>query len=258
MSAFVLSASEYNLLWRRLNLTEKPLVIETDDHGDTLSEQRVIDERAWRSLSRKGLVEHDEPIPMVEDVLGLIARPALEADLRTSMATGDRIRALIAINGARAALATLLPDQGLKVEPMRADTAVPALVRSLPPHHPAPGTAVNIPAQALANPARSAPGGLRWKLVDAGVRQSDAARFVEMFGGRMLATTKIGAATRDRLGRRHRHPVIITVLDTDAGRSAVRSTGRDWIVVSPVDQPRLISHITGLVAEAGSGSSGWK
>jgi EspG family len=64
---------------------------------------------------------------------------------------------------------------------------------------------------------------------------------------------QIGAAARDRLGRRARASRVLSFFDTEAGRYV--QVRRDepgeqaWTTISPADQRRMSQHISSLLGE---------
>lgn len=70
----------------------------------------------------------------------------------------------------------------------------------------------------------------------------------------MVRRAVIGVAARNRIGRRHRVPEVISVLDTDAGRSLVRRRwtreGSEVLLIAPGSRERLTSEVEGLVRSA--------
>jgi hypothetical protein len=62
---------------------------------------------------------------------------------------------------------------------------------------------------------------------------------------------KIGAAARDRLGRRHRAPNVVSVLDTEHGRIQIRRHGSHLdgtrLLLAPTDRHRLTSDVAALI-----------
>ena len=247
---FTLSPHEYNALWRRLDAGPKPLVLDTPDHGETLDDQAMLDRQAWEQLAQRGLVSGTKPTPDVEDVLLTLARPQVEADLRLRSGPNRTLRALACSAGSLAVVAVLTEDGGLRIEPARPTGLGEALVSQIPDHPAARGHSISLPAEVFAGQP-VLPEQARNLLVEHGVRPQDATVFAEMLRGRKSRDAKIGAAARDRMGRRHRAPMVITVMDTEGGRCTLRQQpapdGRGWITVTPVDRPRLIYQVNELI-----------
>lgn len=62
---------------------------------------------------------------------------------------------------------------------------------------------------------------------------------------------KIGAAARDRIGRRHRARDVVSVLDTEHGRIQIRRRGSHTdgarLLLAPTDTQRLNSDVAALI-----------
>lgn len=253
MPILQLSHQEYNALWRRLQLGDKHLMLYTRDHGSTLTERNELDEQAWCRLQGRGLVDGAHVAPYVEDMLGALSRPTLEVDLRIRTGRHAEQQMLACAAGLVGAVATLTPD-GLSVEPASPSGLATALLARLPQHPPAAVNPVTVPA-ALAD----RPGGLTAEagvttLERAGLRPTEARQLAALLGGGMARRAVIGAAARNRIGRRHRVPEVITVLDTDAGRSLVRRRrtreGTEVLLIGPGSRERLTSEVEALVRSA--------
>src|SRR3712207_469737 len=94
-----LSPVEFTALWRRMELGDKPLLLNIAEHGATLDERNWLDTQAWEQLQNRGLVEAHQPRPEVEDALGALARPTIEADLRMLTGPGQELRGLACASG---------------------------------------------------------------------------------------------------------------------------------------------------------------
>lgn len=253
MPTLELSHQEYNALWRRLRLGDKPLMLYTRDHGATLTERNELDEQAWRRLQRRRLVDGARVGPYVDDMLGALARPTLEIDLRIRTGRHGEQQVLACAAGLVGAVATLTPD-GLSVEPASPSGLATALLARLPQHPPAAVNPISVPAT-LAD----RPGGLTAEagvttLERAGLRPTEARQLAALLGGGMTRRAVIGAAARNRIGRRHRIPEIISVLDTDTGRSLVRRRrtreGSEVLLIAPGSRERLSSEVEALAQSA--------
>ncbi|HEU0088354.1 MAG TPA: ESX secretion-associated protein EspG [Pseudonocardiaceae bacterium] len=247
-SVLRLSAAEFTTLWRRMGLGDKPLLLNIPDHGATLDERDRQDAQAWEQLRTRGLVEGHRSRPEVEDALGALARPAVETDLRMITGPGQEVRVLACAAGLVGVIAVRSADR-VDLRPARPAGLAEALLAQVPPHRQAPGNAVVVPAEL----ARGA--GLRsdtdlGRLERAGLRTDDAYQVCRLLTGAVLRRFKIGAAARDRLGRRHRARGVVSVLDTEHGRIQIRyqrDHGEDRLLLAPVDQQRLSGAVTELI-----------
>ena len=201
MRALELSHQEYNALWRRLQLGDKQLLLDTPDHGATYAERNVLDEQAWRRLQQRGIVRGPRAAPEVEDLFGTLARPALAADLRILTPAGPGERVLACAAGMIGAVALLTSD-GLTVEPDPPNGLARALLNKLPDHPPTQGNAISVPAELVDRAGGLGADGALAELEKAGLRWSDARQLTEWLKSRTVRAATIGAAARSRTGRR--------------------------------------------------------
>src|SRR3712207_9217184 len=89
-----LSTVEFTALWRRMELGDQPLLLSVPDHGATLDERNQLDDQAWEQLRARGLVNARRPRPEIEDALGALAHPTVEADLRMITGPDQEVRVL--------------------------------------------------------------------------------------------------------------------------------------------------------------------
>ncbi len=244
MTTLQLSAAEYNVLWRRLHLGDKPLVLDTLDHGSTFGERDALDERAWQQLRARSLVGDRDAAPEVTDVLGTLARPEREVDLRVWTGPGAPVTAFACFAGTIAAVATLLGG-GLLVRSARSSQLAQALLAHLPDHPAASGNPVSVPETLVT-------AGLRGdvpldRLERGGLTSTDARQVRRLLTGRTVRQMKIGAAARDRSGVRRRARSVVSLLDTAAGRILVK-TERGRLLLAPADRGRILTEVSALLA----------
>ncbi|GGM46924.1 ESX secretion-associated protein EspG [Longimycelium tulufanense] len=236
-----LEQAEFNVVWRRAGLAERPLVLATTELGGTLEDAARIDDQAWEALRARHLVRSDGTLDAdLEAALRTLARPAAALDLRWAPGPGPEVRAMSAVQGGLGVLAVLV-DGTLRLEEVRDTAFVPAMIDVLPDVPPGPGGAVNLPAATVEQATRAGEADYEFEsaLLDAGVRPNDARLLVDMVGGERIAAGQLGAAVWDRWGNRRRTPWVITVTDTDRGRYALHE--RDgWVTVAPTDRLRLV------------------
>jgi len=244
-SVLRLSHLEFTALWRRMELGDQPLLLDVPDHGATLDERDRLDHRAWEQLRARRLVEARTPRPEVEDALGALARPAAEADLRMITGPGQEVRVLACASGLVGVVAVYSAD-AVELRPARPNGLAEALLGYVPEHRRAAGNAVMIPAELTRGQGLRADTELTW-LERAGLRSDEARQVRRLVAGSVVRQFKIGAAARDRLGRRHRARAVVSVLDTEHGRVQIRHHGGDRLLLAPTDKQRLTSDVAELI-----------
>lgn len=248
-----LSTVEFTALWRRLELGDKPLLLNVPDHGATLDERDRLDNQAWEQLRARRLVEARRPRPEIEDALGALARPAVEADLRMMTGPDQEIRVLACAAGMVGVVAVPGVD-AVDLRPTRPSGLAEALLGYVPDHQRAAGNAITIPAELAAGDGLRADTELA-RLERAGLRSDEARQVRRLLSGSMLRQFKIGAAARDRRGRRHRAPGVVSVLDTEHGRIQVRQQQGGHLLLVPTDRQRLIGDVTELIRTAATSAA---
>ena len=253
-----LSALEFDVLWGHLRLGDMPLVVKVPSPGKTHEERARLEARVWADLAARGLGRPVEVDPDIEDILGVLAKPAREVDARAYV--GRNVRLLAAAIGDNAVVAQLSDDT---VTLWRtSESGLPSAALSvLPPAPAGPGRSVTLPTAEFERAAKAAGRsheGFANALQDIGLRHDDAEALVEMIKD-VTHTGNFGAASRDRFGRRRRADRVVSFFDTEDGRYVqVRRPADDgtlWTTISPADNRKLNHHVTELldetVAEAG-------
>lgn len=244
-----LSTAEFTVLWRRMELGDQPLLLTVADHGATLDERDQLDDQAWEQLRARGLVEARRPRPEVEDALGALARPAVEADLRMVSGPGQEVRVLACASG-MVGVVSVPTAQTVDLVPAHPSRLADGLLAHVPDHPAAAGNAVMIPAELAQGLGLQADTELA-QLERAGLRTDDARQVRRLIAGNVVRRFKIGAAARDRLGRRHRARDVVSILDTEHGRIQIHrhSDQRDGgrLLLAPTGRQRLTSEVTALI-----------
>ena len=244
-----LSTAEFTALWHRMGLGDRPLLLTVADHGATLDERDRLDDQAWGQLRACGLVDARRPRPEVEDALGALAHPAVEADLRMITDPGQEVRVLACASG-MVGVVSVPTAQTVNLVPAPPSRLAEALLAHVPDHPATAGNAVMISAELAQGPGLRADTELV-RLERAGLRTDDARQVRRMIGGSVVRRFKIGAAARDRLGRRHRARDVVSVLDTEHGRIQVRRHGSHpdgtRLLLAPTDRYRLTSDVAILI-----------
>lgn len=245
-----MSALEFDVLWEHLRLGDMPLVVKVPSPGRTHEERAQLEARAWADLSARGLGRPVEVNPDIEDLLGVLAKPAREIDVRAFV--GRDVRVLAASAGDTAAVAEL---SGNTVTLRRASEAslASAALAVLPAMQAGPGRSVTLRTEDFERAAKNATReGFGNALLETGLRGDDAEALVEMIKD-VAHTGNVGAATRDRLGRRKRAARVVSFFDTEDGRYVqIRRAADDgtlWTTISPADLRKLIHHVTELLDE---------
>lgn len=242
-----LTAVEFDACWELLGLGERPAALSLPSPGRTHTERRRVLEGVLDGLRRRALAS-DRPHPVIADMLGLLARPRHEIDLR--------------LNGGRSALGAIAGNRGVVVARqgehvwavgLRAAEVGPRLVGFVGPMTPAVLRPVNIPADALDEALRvAAPRRSVWAVADElslrGVPRADATSlaraFTEVHDPGQLSVTEIVE------GRRRPAPWCCGLHRTDTGWVAtVRSAAPSGTTVSvlPVDSGRLAMRLDGVL-----------
>ena len=247
-----LSALEFDVLWEHLRLGSMPLVVKVPSPGKTLEERARLEARVWADLEARGLGRPVEVDPDIEDMLGVLAKPQREVDVRAFV--GRNARVLAAAVGDSAVVAEL--SDGAVTLRRASDSGLPSAALSVLPSAPAgPGRSVTLRTAEFEQAARSA-GRTREAfgaaLLEVGLRSDDADALVEMIKD-VLHTGNFGAAARDRLGRRRRAERVVSFFDTEDGRYVqIRRPADDgtmWTTISPADMRKLNHHVTELLDE---------
>lgn len=254
-----LSALEFDVLWEHLGLGDMPLVVKVPSPGKTHEERALLEARVWADLESRGLGRAVEVDRDIEEILGVLAKPQREVDVRAYV--GRNVRVLAAAAGDLAAVAEL-SDQTVTLRRTTESSLPSTALAVLPPAPAGPGRSVTLPTAQFESAARAADRnreGFGAALLESGLRADDADVLVEMIKD-VTNLGNFGAAARDRLGRRRRAERVVSFFDTEDGRYVQTrrpsDDGTHWTTISPADLRKLTHHVTELldevVAEAGS------
>ncbi|MEU5691112.1 ESX secretion-associated protein EspG [Actinosynnema sp. NPDC020468] len=246
-----ISALEFDVLWEHLRLESMPLVLKVPSPGRTTEERATFEQRAWTSLAGRGLGSPRSVDENLEELLSVLDRPDVEVDARLWL--GRSTRVLAAAKGPVAVLATLTEDT-LTLRPASAEGLPREALTALPSLPAGKGRSITLPSPILDAAAAEAttPASLEPLLVAAGVRGSDARTLTEMLtdaGHR----GQFGAAHRDKWGKRHRNPEVVSFFDNPTGRYLQLRRQADpqppWSTISPTTHRDLLAHLTALLPE---------
>jgi len=234
----VLSAVEFDVVWRSLGLGAPPVVLLLPSPGRTHTERRRIEAQAWRALRERGLgVDHG-----LAEFMRRLAAPSPRVEVRV---WGASTRRAVLAGG----MLAWRRDDTVVLEPC--DSATTAVIGVLGGGRPGPGRAASVPDADLTAALRRPSGaGLRADLVARGGDPTEAGLV-----GRMLHAVaeraQIAVVLTDRWGALRRS-ALLEVLDSPAGRYLLtRSHGGDgscWATVAPVDDRRLRRRVDDLLS----------
>jgi hypothetical protein len=248
-----LSALEFDVLWEHFRLGAMPLAVKVPAPGRTHEDRAQLEAQAWAELGARGLGRPVEVNPDIEDLLGVLAKPLREVDVRAFV--GRNVRVLAAATDESAAVAEL-SEQTVVLRRASESSLASAALAVLPAVPAGVGRSVTLPTAEFERAAKSA-GRARDSfgaaLLEQGIRPDDAEALVEMIKD-VAHTGNFGAAARDRLGRRRRAERVVSFFDTEDGRYVqIRRPADDgtmWTTISPADIRKLTHHVTELLDEA--------
>jgi hypothetical protein len=240
----VLTVVEFDVLWERLGLGPSPAVLQLASPGRTASERRDVLRAGWQGLRERGLAGPSGPDPEAARLLGLLARPSQQLELRGSWSRP--VRAVAAMDAGAGVLAV---RQDATITLAACSSLPSALHDVLPAAPPGPGRAASVPSAALAAALAEHRTGLRAALIAQGVPGPDAGLLQ-----RMLAPgpghAQVVAVTADAAGMARRAGGILGILDGPGGRYLMtRLLGADaveWSTLAPADA-RSVRHRMGVM-----------
>lgn len=249
-TAVELTTEEYVVAWQHLRFGLVHWNLQPPGAAERTGEQRALaHRRAWDALRARRLADARQVDPELEDVLHLIARPAVELNARLDFA-GRRCTVVGCARGEHAVLAEL-GEGGLSLRPVRATALPTALAQVVPDRPMGSGTAVSVPGQQLADQQGLTGPEVESTLLRGGTRADDAWRFRAMLQGPKLGGGKFGAARYDRHGARHVAEFVVTYYDTQRGGYTIeqkRGVDRSrWFTIAPAVRPQLAQRLADLL-----------
>lgn len=216
-SSVALGVDEFDLLWRRLQPGDKPVLLrDAQAFAPTLDELSRIDNQAWDRLHERGLVEGENVDQDLEDSLRVLAAPEVQADIRIQTPDAPRRSALGCMAGQVALVATI-DQHTVHLVPVEPQRLAEKLLSHLSEYPPAPGRPVSIPAR-LVDGERLTAANSREILERAGLPMSTIQQVQRVLSGQTRLQASIGVAARDGFGVLQRADQAIAVMDTDGGR----------------------------------------
>lgn len=261
-SRLLLSEAEFDVLWDELRLGPTPVVLRLPSPGRTRAERARIVAAGRDGLRRRGLADLAGPAPEPARLLGLLAAPRRQLEVRAWF--GRPVRAIAAERDGDGALAVRRDGH---VELHAAGTPAHAVRTTLPDRAAGRGRAVSLPTAALAGvlaatDGQPVPDGVITPAATPdGVSPDDAALLARLLGGRG-GRAQVAAVVHDRWGSPHRPSGHLTVLDTPDGRYRLTRTpagdGTEWSTLAPVDDRGLHVLLSALLtgADTAAGATG--
>lgn len=242
---FVLSATEFDLVWSSLELGKIPYPLEVPSIGATMGERAELTAETFRSLARRGLATDHELDSRLAKMLRLLVENDTSVDV-----IGHRdqpIRALAAVER-RSGVVARLDGNELRLTEIRPTALAMSAVGVLPPGEPGQQRAISVPADALAKALAEDDddpfGGDVEEdvaLVKAGLSPQDAATVLELANNRR-AGGQFGVSRGTR-----RATTLVTWFDTHQGRYLMVSQG-SWLSIAPADNKRIEHRLADVVA----------
>jgi EspG family len=243
-SALVLSAVEFDVVWRGLGLGAPPVVLQLPSPGRTHADRRRIEVEVWATLRARGL----GPCSDLTHLLGGLAAPSPRVEVRAWGASTTR--AVVAASRSDGGVLARLRDATVVVEPCC--SVAGAVTDLLTGGRPGPGRAASVPGAELDEALRRPSGaGLRADLVTLGVDPAEAGLLARMLHA-VTGRAQITVAVPDRWGAVRRSGDLLEVLDGTTGRYLMTRTrggdGTCWTTVAPVDDRRLRHRVVELLS----------
>jgi len=247
-----ISALEFDVVWEHLKYEDMPLVVKVPSPGATWTERKQLVGQAWAGLEQRGLGRPVDLHPGLEHALGVLQRPDREVDGRTWLGRG--VRFLAAARGSDAVLA-ILADNWLTFHTIDPTGLPSAAIGVLPSMPSGSGHSVSLPTEDFEAAAKNAGGtrdGFEHALRSRGIREDDVTTLKTMISD-VKGTGNLGAAARDKWGKRRRAERVVAFFDTEDGRYVqVRRASQDgslWTTISPTDNRRLIHQVEQMYNE---------
>jgi EspG family len=249
-AAVELSAEEYLVAWQHLGLGLVHWNLQPPGGAaQTVEERMAAQQQAWKALRARGFADTRQLAPELEDLLQLIARPAIELNARLDEPDGQRT----VVGCARSEHAVLAELTGsvLRLRLARASALATAVAQVVPDRPMGSGAAVSVSAELL--PEKQGLTGMEVEraLARGGTRPDDARRFRSMLQGPKLSGGKFGAARYDRQGSRHVAEFVVTYYDTPRGGYTIeQKLGFDrsrWFTLAPAGRPQLAERLACLL-----------
>ncbi|MFI6031146.1 ESX secretion-associated protein EspG [Amycolatopsis magusensis] len=241
------SASAFDVLWADLGLPRAPEVLGVRSVGATDGERAEIRASVYANLAERGLYDPADGLDeaLVERLRTLAtASVYVECEALLDMTSDTPFRAVAAADGRHGVLATQ-PNRTIGLSTIRDGELLSSIVELLPALEPGPGYGVTLPASALA-------GGVEDPVFAPGRTAGREKQLSEVLAIQARPIYGAGQFTvRVRDGAHARRVGGVSWFWTDVGAylSSLEPGrgGQDWVTVTPVDGPRLVQRLAGLL-----------
>lgn len=254
-STVELSHEEYRTAWHALGLGKRHWNLDLPGLPELTEEQRRIRAgHALDGLRARGLAGQRGVVPVLEEALRVLARPAREINGWVRTGT-TQVRLLAGSRGELGVLAVL--DTHRLVVSTGAASGLGMAVAQLLPDRPAgPGSSVSVYSELLARPVRDGRPGLTGeqlenRLIRGGTKPADARSFAAMMRGPKPGGGKFGAARRDRTGKRYAARTPLVYLATERGGYTLQPLrgpdGATWTTLAPATLAQVAQRVGRLI-----------
>jgi hypothetical protein len=244
-----MSALAFDVAWAAAGLDDKPPALAMPSPGATLEERRAVEEQAWAELHHSGLAHQGLLRGDTRDALTLLGGASRELYGFFGPAQVKPGSVIAAASGEDAVFARLHEDT-VELEPIRATNLAPSVAEGLPALGKGQGPALSAPLSAVLGNAGSGDSILQ-RSDGGGGGNAAGARIRRVLERPRLGGGQFYAATRDRWGKRTRHPAFIAILDTADGRYLIEqraaNTQEPWLILSPASTDVIIRAFDGLL-----------
>jgi ESX secretion-associated protein EspG len=235
---FVLTATEFDLIYADLGLGRIPYPLEVPSTGATMEERAELTAKAYKGLADRGLASRERLDSTVEDLLHLLADPPVSIDAVGH--AGKPVRALAAAGERLGILAQITADE-LWLTEIRPTALAMSIVGVLPDNEAGSMRSLSVPYQALVSAtdedeyetdAFGDPVDEETALVRAGVSGQDAATLMHLAENR-CAGGQFGVSSGSL-----RSKTLVTWFDTNEGRYLMVNKD-SWLSIGPADNQRI-------------------
>ncbi|MCT2587825.1 ESX secretion-associated protein EspG [Actinophytocola gossypii] len=244
-----LSSLEYDVLWEHLELGPFRPVIAVRTPGATRAERAELRDKAWSSLAGRGLGRRHAVDERLAHLLGRLARPERELDVRFRLRSPARRSAALIGRAGRGATVAVLVEDTLELWNVRPDQVVGEAVRLLPAHPAGTGGSITLPAATLDRAAAKAGADadrFARALSRQGLGRSEARKLAEVLGG-VVGLGHFGAASTAG-GERRRATHVVSVYDSHAGRYLF-TRKNEWVTLLPGTEQAVARQLDELLDE---------
>lgn len=244
---FLLSASDFDLLYSDLEFGSVPFPLEVPSVGATFEERERLTSQMYQDLERRGLARRGQLNEDLRALLRLLGDNDYCVDAVGYLE--QPIRALAATDRRLGVLANVVADQ-VQLSALRPTAVAGSIVDVLPQREAGPVRAVSVPQEPLSrvldpDDELDDPFGGdlddEAALIRAGVPTKDATTLIDLAEAR-IAGGQFGVSVgSDRI----QNPV--TWFDTAQGRYLMVNDG-SWLSISPADQGHILGRLNTILS----------